>query len=190
MRSGMLARLIGGQQECSKAIIDPVEPDSIRRELPVRPFILRSLRMVPVMTLEIALGIALGVSGCGGRAGFMNPLPITVSLGLSTVTVNQDGPPVIVQLNITSTSETALVAVTGVPGDIQWKYAASDTNPSGTLTFTAGASATVGTYMPKITVNSANQTASTTFTLVVDAEKKAEIAAPDAPIRPIYQPST
>jgi hypothetical protein len=156
----------------------------------VFPFFLRSLRMAPVGVLGIALGAALVVSGCGGKTGFTNPVPITVSLELSTVTVNQDGSPVIVQINITSTSETALVAVTGLPGDVSVKYAASDTNPSGTLTFTAGASATVGTYTPKITVNSAKQTVSTTFTLVVDAAKKAEIAAPRVAMRAIYHPST
>lgn len=152
----------------------------------MRPFFLRLLRVAPLA----ALSVALGVLGCGGSSGFTNPLPITVSLELSTVTVNQDGSPVIVQIIITSTSETALVAVTGLPGDVAVKYAASDTNPSGTLTFTAGASATVGTYTPKITVNSANQTVSTTFTLVVEAAKKAEIAVPGAPARAIYQPNT
>ena len=66
-----------------------------------------------------------------------------------------------------STSETALVSFAGLPGGVQTTYAASDTNPSGLLTFTATTHAAVGTYMPIVTVDSAGQTASVTFTLTV-----------------------
>ena len=46
-------------------------------------------------------------------------VPITVSLPISTVVVPQDGTQVIVPIGIISTSETALVAVSG----LQQKYA-------------------------------------------------------------------
>jgi hypothetical protein len=50
-------------------------------------------------------------------------VPITVSLPISTVVVPQDGMQVIVPIDITSTSETALVAVSGLPSGLQEKYA-------------------------------------------------------------------
>lgn len=58
-------------------------------------------------------------------------VPITLSLPTSTVVVPQDGMQVIVPIDITSTSETALVAVSCLLSGVQAKYAASDTNPSG-----------------------------------------------------------
>lgn len=97
-------------------------------------------------------------------------VPIKVSLPISTVVVPQDGTQVIVPIDITSTSETALVAVSGLPSDLQEQYAASDTNPSGSLAFTASAATPTGTYTPTVTVNSAGQTASTHFTLIVTAD--------------------
>jgi len=97
------------------------------------------------------------------------PVPITVSLPVSIVVVPQDGTPVVVPINITSTSETALVSVSGLPTGLQEKYAASDTNPSGSLAFIASAVTPAGTYTPKVTVQSAGQTASTDFTLVVSS---------------------
>jgi len=99
------------------------------------------------------------------------PMPIMVSLPVSTVVVPQDGMQVVVPINITSTSETALVSVSGLPNGVQEKYAASDTNPSGSLAFTASAATPAGTYTPTVTVQSAGQTASTNFTLVVSAAK-------------------
>jgi len=120
-------------------------------------------------TVMVACVLALGVCGCGGAAsGPMGGNPISVSLENSTVTVKQGGAPVIVLIQIMSPSETALVSLTGLPGGVGESYAASDTNPSGTLTFKAGKSATLGTFTPKITVMSAGQTAMTTFTLVVE----------------------
>jgi hypothetical protein len=97
------------------------------------------------------------------------PAPIAVSLSLSTITVPQDGTQVFVSILITSTSETAVVAVGGLPAGVHEKYVASDTNPSGALEFTAGPSAPLGTYTLTINVNSAGQTASTTLTLEVAA---------------------
>ncbi len=123
-------------------------------------------RSVPGLVL---CATTLAVCGCGGAAtGPMSVNPISVSLENSTVTVKQGGMPVTVLIQIMSPSETALVSLTGLPGDVAESYAASDTNPSGTLTFQAGKAATLGTYMPKITVMSAGQTAMTTFTLVVE----------------------
>ena len=107
--------------------------------------------------------------GCGGKTGILmhNPPPITVTLDQSQLTVSQSGTAVLVQIFIDSTSETALVNFTGMPGGVVVTYHASDTSPSGLLTFVAGQNAQLGTYMPIITAQSAGQTASTTFTLVV-----------------------
>jgi hypothetical protein len=117
-------------------------------------------------------GIALAAIGCGGGSGSMtSQVPISVSLVDSMVVVSQNGTPVNVPMIITSTSETALVFVNGLPGGVQEKYAATDTNPSGTLTFTASTAAPLGTYEPTITVKSAGQTASTSFTLVIVGTK-------------------
>ena len=99
------------------------------------------------------------------------PTPIMVSLPVSTVVVPQDGTQVVVPINITSTSETAVVSVSGLPAGLEEKYEASDTNPSGSLAFTASAATPEGTYTPRVTVQSAGQTASTNFTLVVSAAK-------------------
>jgi hypothetical protein len=94
-------------------------------------------------------------------------VPVTVSLNSQTVLVPEDGTPVVVGITIRSSSETAVVIVTGLPGGVQEMYAASDTNPSGTLTFTATRSAVAGNYMPTVMVNSAGQIASLRFTMVV-----------------------
>jgi len=113
---------------------------------------------------------ALFIAGCGGGSGMGSvPLPISVSLAVSTVTLSQDGAPVTVPIHIVSTSETGTVAITGLPTGVKETYAASDTNPSGTLMFVASAATPAGTYKPTITVNSAGQTATTTFTLIITA---------------------
>jgi hypothetical protein len=106
------------------------------------------------------------------------PMPIMVSLPVSTVVVPQDGTQVIVPINITSTSETALVSVSGLPTGLQEKYAASDTNPSGSLVFTASATTPAGTYMPTVTVQSAGQTASANFTLIVSVAQTENTTRP------------
>ena len=109
------------------------------------------------------------MTGCGGGSGggSGSGLPVSVSLPVSSITVAQDGAPSSVNITINSSSETALVSVAGLPGGVGEKYAASDTNPSGVLTFTANSSSAAGTYQPTITVNSAGQTASLQFTLLV-----------------------
>jgi hypothetical protein len=77
---------------------------------------------------------------------------------------------VVVPIQIGSTSETAVVSVGALPGGVQATYAASDTNPSGSLAFTANTSAVPGTYEPIVTVNSANQIASVNLTLIVKSQ--------------------
>lgn len=128
-------------------------------------------RLAPALTILI---LSWAAAGCGGGGGSgsggsgTNPVnPISVSLSSSTVDVPQDGMSTSVQITINSTSETALVNFTGLPGGVQATYAASDTNPSGPLTFVATKSAVAGTYSSAVTVNSAGQTASANFTLVV-----------------------
>ena len=133
-------------------------------------FNMRSLlrRLDPISKTAL-LGFSLAVSACGGggsRSGMLQ-VPITVSLPISTVIVTRGDGPMSVPIQIRSISETALVSVGNLPGGVQVTYAASDTNPSGSLTFTANASTMTGTFMPFVTVISANQTASLGFTLVV-----------------------
>jgi hypothetical protein len=124
-----------------------------------------SMRQVAVL---IFLGFVLTTAGCGaGGNSSIAQVPITVSLPISTVVLPRNGTQVIVPISISSTSETALVSITGLPGGVQEKYAASDTNPSGSLAFTASAATPTGTYTPRVTVNSAGQTASLNFKLVV-----------------------
>lgn len=124
----------------------------------VRRFFGRALSGVALLTL-------VGCGRAGNSPGSM--VAITVSLPSSTILVPQDGTAAALNVNITSTSETALVSVNGLPGGVQVKYAATDTNPSGLLTFVASESSPAGTYTPTISVSSAGQTASVPFTLVV-----------------------
>ena len=116
---------------------------------------------------------ALSLTGCGGSSvatgSMFTQMPISVYLPISTIVVSRNGPAVIVPIQIKSTSETALVAVAPLPAGVQEKYSYSDTNPSGSLAFSANSTAPVGTYTPIVTVTSANQTASTSFTLIVKA---------------------
>lgn len=129
-----------------------------------------SVRRVLLRWHAVVAAIAVfTVAGCGGGAGAPMVAPISVTLSASTVVVPQDGTPAHLQIMIKSTSETALVGFVGLPGGVAAKYAASDTNPSGLLTFMATTKVSAGNYMPIITVNSAGQSAMTTFTLVVPA---------------------
>ena len=126
-------------------------------------------RRVSAPAIACALG-GLLMSGCGGSGGasFVRA-PISAALTSSTVVVSRNGTPTYVQILIQSTSETALVSFVGLPLGVQATYQASDTNPSGLLSFMAGSKATAGTFMPIITVNSADQTATVAFTMVVPA---------------------
>ena len=117
--------------------------------------------------LGFALPLALfSLAGCGG-SGMVTQPPISVSLPVSKVTLTQNGNTVIIPIQIMSTSETALVMVNNLPSGVQSMYAASDTNPSGTLSFKASSSTMTGTFMPTVNVLSAGQSTSTQFTLVV-----------------------
>jgi hypothetical protein len=129
--------------------------------------VLRVSLQLCVIILVIVTGAA---SGCGGGGvGSVPMVPITVSLSPSTVVVVPGGASVRAQITINSTSETALVSLSGLPGGVSGMYASTDTNPSGTLTFIATKSAVAGTYMPMVIVNSAGQTASRRFTLNVSS---------------------
>jgi hypothetical protein len=123
----------------------------------------------PLQAILVAIAtVPMAMTGCGGSGAVTStPARVSVSLSAPSVTVSQDGMEVVVQINIESPSETALVFVTGLPGGVKEGYSPSDTNPSGVLTFMGSPAAPVGTYMPTITVNSAGATAATQFTLVV-----------------------
>jgi hypothetical protein len=127
---------------------------------------LRSLRLVAGFA---GAGLVLSLAGCGGAAGYTSNMPPISVMVPATVTVPQNGMPVIVQINIDSPSETALVSFVGLPGGVQEKYSASDTSPSGDLTFTGSDVVSPGSYKVIVMVSSAGQTASTSFILVVSA---------------------
>lgn len=122
----------------------------------------------------IVLGLAAASSaipmcGCGDAGpNMLNGPPVTVMLGLQKITVSPDGEPVSELIFIASPSETAVVSFTGLPNGVSVKYAASDTSPSGTLTFMASSYSPAGSYTMKVTAMTAGQTASTTCTLVVE----------------------
>lgn len=126
------------------------------------------IRLASAFTYFFLSWVAIGCGGGGGSgSGTVPAIPISVSLTPSTVIVPGDGMPASIQITIKSSSETALVSYTGLPGAVQATYAATDTNPSGTLTFVAATSASAGTSSPTVIVNSANQTASAQFKLIV-----------------------
>ena len=122
-------------------------------------------RHTVLLILTAACGAA--VLGCGGVSGTPVMNPISVDLPISTVVIMPGAASVTIPIQIRSPSETALVSVGGLPAGVGAKYAASDTNPSGSLTFSANTSAVTGTFMPIVTVQSSGQTASTGFTLIV-----------------------
>jgi hypothetical protein len=95
------------------------------------------------------------------------PTVVTVSFPNPSVIVPRNGSQVIVSIIIMSSSETAVVTVNGLPAGVAVNYASSDTNPSGSLAFSAAPQTAVGTYTPRVTVNSASQIVTTTLTLVV-----------------------
>lgn len=111
----------------------------------------------------------LSLLACGGSGGFTSSRPITVYLPISIIHVTAGAKPVSIPIQIGSTSETALVSAVGLPGGVQMTYASSDTNPSGSLTFSANSTARIGSYMPTVFVMSAGSSASTGFTLQVAA---------------------
>ena len=111
----------------------------------------------------------LSFSSCGGRDGITAPRPISVYLPVSNIHVTAGAKSVSIPIQIQSTSETALVSAIGLPAGLDMTYASSDTNPSGSLTFSANPAAMTGTYMPTVFVMSAGSSASTGFTLEVQA---------------------
>jgi hypothetical protein len=126
------------------------------------------LRLLRVECGLIALCAATLLSGCGGNAS-MTPMgqPISVMLGLSKITLSQDGAAMSEQIFIDSTSETAMVSFVGLPAGVSVKYSASDTSPSGILIFMASNYTPVGMYAAKVTANSAGEMASAGFTVVI-----------------------
>jgi hypothetical protein len=131
-----------------------MQPVYFRSESSTRSIVrlVRWIRRISVLAfLEVM------VAGCGGGSGSIVMQPISVSLPVSTVVVPQDGTQVIVPILITSTSETARVSVTGLPTGVQERYAASDTNPSGSLFFTTSASTPEGIYAASVTVKSSER---------------------------------
>ena len=110
------------------------------------------------------------LAGCGSHAAF-GPQPIVLNVRVSnpTVTVPTNGTSVLVPITVVAPTETVTFLINGLPGGLTATYKESESNPSGLLTLIASTSTQAGTYMPQITVGSSGQTASTSFTLVVQA---------------------
>jgi hypothetical protein len=120
----------------------------------------------------ISIAFVLALAGCGG-SGSYTPPPIVLSVSLSNATIDlQQGGTTYAPVTIDAPTETASFSILGLPPGVSQSYKESESNPSGLLTLTANASAPIGTYMPKITVGSSGQTASTIFTLVITAPTK------------------
>jgi len=113
--------------------------------------------------------LLLFLSTCGGRGGIVAVRPISVYLPVSTIHITAGAKSVTIPIQIGSTSETALVSAVGLPPGVRMTYASSDTNPSGSLTFSANSAAMTGTFMPTVLVMSAGSSASTGFNLEVQA---------------------
>jgi len=132
---------------------------------------LRLVSSCPVAVSRLLLPgfYALLLAGCAGGSGRSAQNPVSVYLPIPKIELTEGAGAIIIPIQIASPSETAQVAVSNLPAGVQVRYASTDTNPSGTLSFMANESAMAGTFMPIVTVNSAGLTASTGFTLVVKA---------------------
>jgi hypothetical protein len=128
-----------------------------------------TLRPIVRSLLGLLCAIPLSLCACGGGNGYIVPRPISVYLPISKVQLTAGAKAISIPIQIGSTSETAQVALTGLPGGVQVTYASSDTNPSGSLTFSATSSAMTGNYMPTVIVMSAGSTATTRFMLDVQS---------------------
>jgi hypothetical protein len=128
-----------------------------------------STSLKPLGRFWILLISALpNLGACGGH-GDSAPQPITVYLPISTVRLIPGATATTIPIQIVSNSETAQVSVLGLPGGVQVTYAASDTNPFGSLTFAANSSAMTGNSMPAVIVISAGSTASASFALEIQS---------------------
>jgi hypothetical protein len=121
----------------------------------------------------LMLATMLALPGCGGKANNAPaPFPLSVTIGMPTLTIQQGGQPILQPITIMAPTETTTFVVSGLPAGVNATYKPSESNPSGLMTLTANASATIGSTMPVITVGTKGETATTTFTLVVTAAKK------------------
>ncbi len=129
----------------------------------------RSRLFCASLVVSVSIVSLIFATGCGSKIsnGQHPDTPVTVSLQPTSVVVPQDGSAVQAQITIASTSETAQVNFTGLPAGVQVAYSAAATGPSGVITFSAANIASPGTYSPTVTVNSAGQSVSANFTMVL-----------------------
>jgi hypothetical protein len=114
--------------------------------------------------------LTFALIGCGGGTFVPQPINLSVSVNNATITVPPNGTAVNVQ-------------VAGLPAGVSYNYQESESNPSGLLTLIANSVTVPGTYMPKITVGTLDQTASTVFTLVISAPPKPTIVRSESRLR-------
>lgn len=100
-------------------------------------------------------------------SGTQTTVPLSFSLGSSSVVVPQDGAPATVALNVTGPSGSETLGVTNIPTGIGVVFTqASSTSLSGTLTFTSSGSVISGNYSPSLTLSVGGQSVTQSFTLV------------------------
>jgi hypothetical protein len=80
--------------------------------------------------------------------------------------VPQDGTAATLPIFITGPAGTATVAFTGLPAGVTAQFATGGAAPSGTITFTGGASTPAGSYTPAVTVALAGLSQTQGFTLI------------------------
>jgi hypothetical protein len=82
------------------------------------------------------------------------------------VVVPQDGVAATLPIVITGPTGTPTVTFNGLPKGVTAQFAVGSAAPSGTLTFTGGASIPAGTYSPTLTVTLGGQSETQGFTLI------------------------
>jgi hypothetical protein len=125
--------------------------------------ILRAFRLLLGI---LSTGLVLAAAGCTSNSTSSTPATLSVSLGGPSVTVAQDGIPSTLALLVSGPSGTESVIVSGLPAGVTERFTSVNGGPSGTLTFTGGASVAAGSYSPTVSVTLAGQTQTKGFTLV------------------------
>jgi hypothetical protein len=73
---------------------------------------------------------------------------------------------------IVAPTEAVQLQINSLPSGVTATYAATDTNPSGTIRLMATDTAALGTFMPSIMIATSGSTASQSFVLEIDAKAK------------------
>jgi hypothetical protein len=78
----------------------------------------------------VLLALMLGMTGCGAGSS-TTPVPLTVTLGASTLVVPQDGTPAMLPVTISPLNSTFSVTVSGMPSGVTQQNSTSSSAPLG-----------------------------------------------------------